>query len=78
MGFEAGETWGDTADIDDDIKGVLISYTFTAGDGTFNATFENDTVGNWVQGYSLQAVPEPSTAALLGLGGFSLILRRRK
>ncbi|NWK55074.1 PEP-CTERM sorting domain-containing protein [Verrucomicrobiaceae bacterium N1E253] len=27
---------------------------------------------------TLQAVPEPSSAALLGLGGLSLILRRRK
>lgn len=29
-------------------------------------------------GYSFETVPEPSSAALLGLGGFALILRRRK
>ncbi len=81
----AGETLsvnfeGVTADIDDDIKGVLISYTFTAGDDTFNATFENDTSGNWVQGYSLQAIPEPSSAAaLFGVVGLCAVaLRRRK
>ena len=81
----AGETLsvdfeGDTAAIADNIKGVLISYTFTAGDDTFNATFENDTVGNWVQGYSLQVIPEPSTAAaLFGVVGLCAVaLRRRK
>lgn len=29
-------------------------------------------------GYTLTAIPEPSSAALLGLGGLALVLRRRK
>jgi hypothetical protein len=32
----------------------------------------------WLDGGSVAAVPEPSSAALLGLGGLALILRRRK
>ncbi|MFK7909772.1 MAG: PEP-CTERM sorting domain-containing protein, partial [Akkermansiaceae bacterium] len=62
--------------------GTLISYQFFAGDNTLNAVFDLDQVGagnNWLSGYSLQeVVPEPSTTALLGLGGLALILRRRK
>ena len=33
---------------------------------------------HWVDNVSVNAVPEPSSAALLGLGGIALILRRRK
>lgn len=32
----------------------------------------------WYDGVGYEAVPEPSTTALLGLGGLALILRRRK
>jgi len=31
-----------------------------------------------VSGFKIETVPEPSSAALLGLGGIALILRRRK
>ncbi len=31
-----------------------------------------------LNGFQLSVVPEPSTSALLGLGGLALILRRRK
>lgn len=34
--------------------------------------------GFWLDNVSVETVPEPSSAALLGLGGFALILRRRK
>jgi len=33
---------------------------------------------SFIQGIQLTTVPEPSSAALLGLGGLALILRRRK
>ncbi|MEP2776265.1 MAG: PEP-CTERM sorting domain-containing protein [Luteolibacter sp.] len=33
---------------------------------------------NWTVNGSVNAIPEPSSAALLGLGGLALILRRRK
>jgi len=60
----------------------LISYEFTATDGTLNTTFDRDDsltgdTNNWLSGYSLQVVPEPSSLALLGLGGL-LIARRRR
>ena len=44
--------------------------------------FINDNPGNddrtWYDGVGYAAVPEPSSAALIGLGGLALILRRRK
>ena len=57
--------------------------------GTFTADSVNDFIlitntvapgGNdpGISGYSLRAIPEPSSTALLGLGGLALILRRRK
>lgn len=61
---------------------TAISFTGispTAGVITLDAlgtgTAGNDGALNYVQ---LTAVPEPSSAALLGLGGLALILRRRK
>ena len=64
---------------------------FTSTGNTF-ATTTSDAIesvnfyrgGNWggggftVDNISITAVPEPSSAALLGLGGLALILRRRK
>ena len=49
-----------------------------AGTNSFSFTGGNAT-GGFVTGIEiLDAVPEPSTTALLGLGGLALILRRRK
>ncbi|NWK55596.1 PEP-CTERM sorting domain-containing protein [Verrucomicrobiaceae bacterium N1E253] len=46
------------------------------------AIYIDDNPGNddrtWYDGVGYQTVPEPSSAALIGLGGLSLILRRRK
>jgi hypothetical protein len=63
-----------------------LSKTFTApttGSYTlelFNAnqTSDSNNKHTWVDNVSLTAVPEPSSATLLGLGGLALILRRRK
>ena len=45
-----------------------------------NGKGANDAVGVRDLDFSItvSSIPEPSTAALLGLGGLSLILRRRK
>lgn len=55
-----------------------------------SGTFTSDSSGNLtlfvggtnnrpaLNGFSMDVVPEPSTTALLGLGGLALILRRRK
>ena len=59
--------------------GTLISYQFTASDDTLNValtkTAGTDSV--WLQGYSLQAVPEPSAMAILGSGMFLLLSGRK-
>ena len=47
---------------------------YLSGGGTLNLTSGEDAVFH----ADITAVPEPSTTALLGLGGLALILRRRK
>jgi len=52
------------------VHDTLVNYQITmGGDGPATATVDN---------FGVVAVPEPSTTALLGLGGLALILRRRK
>lgn len=76
----AGAAEHSTADIS---TAQLVTATFTA-DGTtqsFWTTQNTATVGSFDGGAAalqLRAVPEPTSAALLGLGGLALILRRRK
>jgi hypothetical protein len=73
-----------TNGVADQPTGILISYAFTAIDDTLNISVDRDDASggdpnNWLSGYSLQTVvPEPSSTALLGLGGLALILRRRR
>jgi len=43
-----------------------------------NGKYIEFTGSNTAGSLVLKAVPEPSSAALLGLGGLALILRRRK
>ena len=61
--------------------GMVYTYEFTATDDAFTVLLarqgssnENSILG----AVTLEQVPEPSTTALLGLGGLALILRRRK
>ncbi len=61
------------------------TFTFTAGAATETLSIAfNHTNGDSYTGFNstnftvTQVVPEPSSTALLGLGGLALILRRRK
>lgn len=54
-----------------------------AADGSGNINvFINDNPGNddrtWYDGVGFEPVPEPSSTALLGLGGLAMLLRRRR
>jgi hypothetical protein len=66
-----------------DEAGHFVTYDFTTGADltgfTLDFKFANST-DQWgaFNGLALVAVPEPSSTALLGLGGLALILRRRK
>lgn len=75
-----------TADIDDlSIKGdgVIITGTFTADSADqdmyiVQTVTTHGSFPGFMSSMQLRAVPEPSSTALLGLGGLALILRRRK
>lgn len=62
--------------------GGIFTATFISDDGDAFFTLERSGPDNQpvIAGYALTtaAVPEPSSTALLGLGGIALILRRRK
>tara|TARA_B110000879_G_scaffold182502_1_gene240573 strand:+ start:68 stop:733 length:666 start_codon:yes stop_codon:yes gene_type:complete len=51
-------------------------YAFMRVDDESNLRIVGGLVGSW--GSAIVPVPEPSTTALLGLGGLALIMRRRK
>ncbi len=58
---------------------VIGTFTADAGTQTFHSAFSGSSTTE-VNAYQLRnvTVPEPSSTALLGLGGLALILRRRK
>lgn len=56
---------------------VTFNDLTTGGDGTITFTY-GGAVASGFSALELSAVPEPSSAALLGLGSLALILRRRK
>jgi hypothetical protein len=58
-------------DVQDGVLNDFDQLAFATASLASGSTFEFDNV-------SVEAVPEPSTTALIGLGGLALILRRRK
>lgn len=55
----------------------IFTGTFTADATTQAMTWQESTGSNLTNGYQLRAIPEPSSLALIGLGGVALLLRRR-
>ncbi len=55
----------------------IYRYAYNTGAST-TFTLNGASTGSAISAFTNEAVPEPSTTALLGLGGLALILRRRK
>ncbi|MFD2157674.1 PEP-CTERM sorting domain-containing protein [Rubritalea tangerina] len=77
--------WVDGVHVGDEVGGVFNSGTndgrFILGDttsGTFGNDIDVDIAYISYDGGAFAPIPEPSTSALLGLGGIALIMRRRK
>jgi hypothetical protein len=83
--ISTGTTTGTAGPI---VNGVGADNPVTFDDYTATGTFTSNAAGELeigvsgsnptLNGFQLTAVPEPTTTALLGLGGIALILRRRK
>ncbi|MGB0993246.1 MAG: PEP-CTERM sorting domain-containing protein [Akkermansiaceae bacterium] len=72
----AGDDWDRKADGWDNNAGLIFSGVAADVSGEFHITFDG---GNpTLQALEFTSVPEPSSTALLGLGGLALIMRRRK
>ena len=70
-----------SASFDQNATSTVVSYTYNTGSNTSLYIRANSTGASDLHTYGFYnavAVPEPSTTALLGLGGLALILRRRK
>ncbi|BDS08728.1 hypothetical protein NT6N_37680 [Oceaniferula spumae] len=78
--------YGDGTQIGDEVSGTRMERVLLGTvDSTTTATVDvsqllsaNADYRSIVKGVGIEAIPEPSSAALLGLGGLALILRRRK
>ena len=71
-------TWSQTAQPwDEDVAKFDLNAT-SSGSGVILLSIDNTSKTSRINGLEISAVPEPTTTALLGLGGLALILRRRK
>jgi hypothetical protein len=86
VGTTLGPVISQGTGVPDTLAEYAVTGTFTSsddGDGSGTLTFGIDGLPNGsertvLNGFQIDAVPEPSATALLGFGGLALILRRRK
>ena len=57
---------------------TVYSTITTNGNNADGTIYNNNGAKNYTASFTVTAVPEPSSAALLGLGGLALMFRRRK
>lgn len=76
---------GWTVSANSSFNGAFTTNTLPTFDGSTFTDFayvqitgESTAAGGYFDNMKIESVPEPSSAALLGLGGLALILRRRK
>ena len=77
--FGFGQVCGDelTSDTDSRISGTSLVADI-GGKLTFSVAASGSNTNALLNGVTITLVPEPSSTALLGLGGLALILRRRR
>lgn len=78
-GYNGTSNFG-TVTFSDSVAGEFGSYTYTS-DVNFGSIYlsgSNIVSGSWDELTLTQVIPEPSSTALLGLGGLALMLRRKR
>lgn len=70
-------TWGNVHNTDEG-RVYKWSGVTTDGNGNISLTAQRGSFHNYLNGFKIVAVPEPSTLTLFGLGGLLMLLRRRK
>lgn len=76
--WELGVNYAHFENVEADVGGEISFLADATDAGVLDGGADTDGRRFHLNGFQIESVPEPSSAALLGLGGLALILRRRK